>query len=308
MRVHGFEHEALLYAGDADFAEQTARFVRDGLAADEPVLVMAGAPKIALLRDALGADADAVRFEDMEQVGRNPARIIPAWRDFADAGGDRPMRGIGEPIWAGRSSDELAECQTHESLLNIAFADAPAFRLLCPYDTAALDPDVIDEARRSHPLVSDGEVRWSSVSYRASSARAGFEKPLAPPPVGARELAFAIETIGRVRDMVAAEAASAGLEPDRAADLVLAASEAAANSVRHAGGQGTIHVWRAGDMFVCEIRDGGRIGDPMVGRIAPVPDPAGGQGIWLANHLCDLVQLRSFADGAVLRLHMRVAG
>ena len=67
----------------------------------------------------------------MEVIGRNPARIIPAWRRFVadhateDGGG---MRGIGEPIWAERALDELAECQLHEWLLNLAFA-ADSFRL-----------------------------------------------------------------------------------------------------------------------------------------------------------------------------------
>jgi anti-sigma regulatory factor (Ser/Thr protein kinase) len=308
VRVHGFEHEALLYAGDDEFVDQSVGFVREGVAAGEPVLVMVGARKIALLREALGADADAVHFGDMEEVGRNPARIIPAWRDFASAGGDVPMRGIGEPIWAGRSNDELVECQTHESLLNLAFADAGAFRLLCPYDTAALDADVIDEARRSHPLVSDGEVRWNSVSYRANTATSGFEKPLQPPPADARELRFGLESIAEVRALVAAEAAGAGLDAERAADFVLAASEAAANSVRHGGGHGTARVWRGEATLVCDVRDCGRLDDPLVGRVAPVPDPAGGEGVWIANHLCDLVQLRSFADGTVARLHVLLPG
>ncbi|HKP90763.1 MAG TPA: anti-sigma factor RsbA family regulatory protein [Thermoleophilaceae bacterium] len=304
MRVQGFEHEALLYAGDDEFVELTSGFVREGLAQGEPVLVMVGARKIGLLREALGADAGAVRFGDMEEVGCNPARIIPAWRDFADEDADRPMRGVGEPIWAGRSSDELVECQTHESLLNLAFADAPAFRLLCPYDASALPPEVIDEARRSHPLVSDGEVRWTSVAYRANTATAGLEKPLGSPPDDARELGFGLESIGDVRSLVGAEAAAAGLEAERAADLVLAASEAAANSIRHGGGHGTLRIWRGERTLVCDIRDSGRIGDPLAGRVAPVPD--GGRGIWLANHLCDLVQLRTHADGAVARLHMRL--
>jgi anti-sigma regulatory factor (Ser/Thr protein kinase) len=301
-----FEHEALLYAGDEDFVDQTAAFVRDGVAAGEPVLVMVREPRLAMLRDALGDDAAAVRFEDMEAVGRNPARIIPAWREFADSGGDRPRRGVGEPIWAGRSSDELVECQTHESLLNLAFADTPAFRLLCPYDTATLDPEVIDEARRSHPLVSDGEVRWTSVAYRANTTSSAFEKPLAPVPDGVEETAFAIETLGELRELVGAAATAAGLDPDRTADLVLAASEAAANSIRHAGGHGTIRTWRSNGSLVCEVRDGGRLDDPLVGRVAPMPGPAGGRGIWLANQLCDLVQLRSFGTGTTVRLHMRL--
>ena len=31
-----------------------------------------------------------------------------------------------------------------------------------------------------------------------------------------------------------------------------------------------------------------------------------GFGLWLANQLCDLVQIRSFADGSVVRLHLRL--
>jgi anti-sigma regulatory factor (Ser/Thr protein kinase) len=307
VRGQGFQHEALLYAGDDEFVAHAAGFVREGLAAGEPALVMVGPRKIALLREALGADADAVQFGDMERAGRNPARIIPAWREFADGGGDRPMRGIGEPIWAGRSCDELVECQTHESLLNLAFADASGFRLLCPYDTAALDSDVIDEARRSHPLVSDGEVRWTSVAYRSNTATAGLEKPLLPPPADAREFDFAIETIAEMRELVAAEAVRAGIDTERASDLVLAASETAANSVKHGGGRGTTRVWSEEHALICEVRDGGRMENPMVGRVTPPSDPSGGRGIWLANHLCDLVQLRSFADGTVVRLHMRLS-
>src|SRR5213078_2999554 len=105
---------------------------------------------------ALGDDANRVTFADMAKVGANPARIIPAWKAFAaDAAGTaarRPFRGIGEPIWAGRSADELIECQRHEALLNLAFVDTPGFRLLCPYDVSSLGPDVLDEARRSHPI------------------------------------------------------------------------------------------------------------------------------------------------------------
>ena len=97
----------------------------------------------------------------MEVVGRNPARIIPAWSRFvADhAGSGGGMRGIGEPIWAGRTDAELSECQLHESLINLAFAAADDFRLICPYDTDALPEDVIAEARRSHPVVSRTTAR-----------------------------------------------------------------------------------------------------------------------------------------------------
>jgi hypothetical protein len=48
------------------------------------VLVVSAA-RIGLLRSAIGGDADRVAFADMADVGANPARIIPARRDFVAA-------------------------------------------------------------------------------------------------------------------------------------------------------------------------------------------------------------------------------
>jgi hypothetical protein len=151
----GFRHEALLYAGEDGFIEATLPWIRDAVAAGEPILVVVSAARIARLREELGSEAERVTFADMADVGTNPARIIPAWRAFVDthAGQGRRLRGIGEPIWAQRSPDELVECQRHEALLNLAFAGAEAFWLLCPYDVDALDSDVIEKAHRSHPTV-----------------------------------------------------------------------------------------------------------------------------------------------------------
>ena len=36
----------------------------------------------------------------------------------------------------------------------------------------------------------------------------------------------------------------------------------------------------------------------------PVLDQPGGRGLWLANQLCDLVQVRTFELGNVVRIHM----
>lgn len=63
----------------------------------------------------------------MEELGRNPARIIAAWRDYiGDQARGQRVRGIGEPIWPGRRSAVLVESQHHEALLDLAFADTDA--------------------------------------------------------------------------------------------------------------------------------------------------------------------------------------
>src|SRR5207244_2662029 len=93
------------------------------------------------------------------------------------------FRGIGEPIWAGRSPAELVECHRHESLLNLAFAGSPAWWLLCPYDTATLDAAVLEEARATHPLVyEDGVERPSPAYVGLEVVTAPFREPLPEPP------------------------------------------------------------------------------------------------------------------------------
>ena len=298
-----FSHEALLYDGLDGFLAGTVPFLREGLDAGEPMLVAVGAPKIAALHAALGAEADRIAFEDMAVLGHNPARIIPAWDDFASVNltPSTPMRGIGEPIWAERSATELVECQLHEALLNVAFADARGFRLLCPYDTSALDGSVIHEACSSHPLV-DGE---RSLAYRdAELLLAPFESPLPPPPATARLLGFELDSLVDVRRLVEHSARRAGLDEDREQDLVLAVGELATNSVRHGGGRGIVRIWRTDIALVCEVRDRGHIADPLVGRRKPRHAQMGGRGLWIANRVCDLVQVRSNAQGTAVRVHM----
>jgi anti-sigma regulatory factor (Ser/Thr protein kinase) len=308
VRTTDFAHEALLYAGDDGFLEGTMPFVREGLAAGEPMLLVLSAAKIERIRGELNGDCERILFADMDEVGDNPARIIPAWRRFLDeqATEGRAARGIGEPIWGARSPDELVECHLHESLLNLAFADAPAFRLLCPYDTTTLDEDVIEEARRSHPYLVENGTRRISPSYRGLEAIATpFADPLPAPPASVQELDFDRESLGTLRHLLAARAAEAGFGEARTKDLVLAVNEVATNSVRHGGGAGTLRVWVGTRWLVCEIEDRGRIDDPMVGREEPKSDRLEGRGLWIANQVCELVQVRTFATGSLVRLHMR---
>ena len=140
MRIlahEGFSHEALFYTGDDDFLDATLGFIREGLAGDEAMLVVVSATKIAKLKAELGADAGRVGFGDMTAIGTNPARIIPAWRDFVDEQGvdGRPLRGIGEPIWAGRtrpswpSANATSRCSTWPSPIPVrGVCSAPTTR------------------------------------------------------------------------------------------------------------------------------------------------------------------------------------
>ena len=305
-----FRHEALLYSGWAEFVAGTVPFIRGGLEAGEPVLVVESAAKIDMLRMALGQDSREVLFADMAEVGANPARIIPAWHDFvsrhADSG--RRLRGIGEPIWKGRSDDELIECQRHESLLNVAFGRGLPWWLMCPYDTGNLDGAVIDEARRSHEYVTERASgnKPSEVFRGLEASGAPFEAPLTEPGTSVRQLVFTSADLVAVRNLVSRHARAARLTPARAAELVTAVNEIATNSVRHGGGSGSLRLWQERSSMVCEIRDKGRFDSPLADRQRPSRDITAPRGLWLANQLCDLVQIRSLPEGTVVRLHKRL--
>jgi hypothetical protein len=53
------------------------------------------------------------------------------------------------------------------------------------------------------------------------------------------------------------------------------------------------------------IRDGGRFDKPLADRQRPSRNIAGPRGLWVANQLCDLVQIRTLPEGTVVRLHKR---
>jgi len=289
----GFLHDAFVYIDDEEFVRHTATFLREGVTAGEVVLAALPEPRIALLREVLGSSADQVAFIDITDAGRNPARIIPLWRNLLDQHPHRAVRGIGEPAYKGRSEAGFEEAKLHEALLNVAFEHAGPFRLRCPYDaavvSAALDP------MENHPFVH--------ADPRTEVASTIFRTPLPAVPEDAERMEFGLAELTEVRHWVNARARKGGLSADRIDDLALALHEVCTNSIRFGGGRGALSLWTADGSLICEVTDQGHIDDLLVGRVLPPVEGIGGRGVWLANQLCDLVQLRSGTGFTQVRLH-----
>jgi anti-sigma regulatory factor (Ser/Thr protein kinase) len=308
-----FRHEALFYRDVAAYVADTADYVREGLAADEAVLVAVVEERARWLREELGADGAGVEFLDMAEKGRNPARLIPAWQEFVERNTARGtgMRGIGEPVFPGRSDLEIRQCRLHEHLLNTAFAPGPAWRLLCPYDVTNLQAEAIEDIARAHPTVrgAPSEPRPEIDGYDARAARealAVMPPDLGPPLYSA---SFGMDGLPALRHAIRARAGLLGLHgPDVVADFVLVADELACNSVLHGGGRGRLALWAYDGHAVCEVRDEGLISDPLVGRRRPdLSSGIGGAGLWAANQLCDLLLIHSTPDsGTAVRAYLPV--
>ena len=304
LDLPGFRHEALFYADDEELLAGVLPAIREALVRDAGVLIALPRPSARVVSESLGPAAGDVTFADMELLGRNPGRIIPAWRDFVrvHAGDGNPPLGIGEPAWDGRSDAELVECSRHETLLNVAFSPGPAWRLLCPYDASRLAADVLDRARRNHPHVVEHGAEAPHTYHREIPG----DDPLPDPGGEPAELRFGLGDLVRIREFVTARGAGAGMPPPRLADLVLAVDELATNTMRYTQSGGVLRAWQEDDRVLFEVEDDGHIADPLAGGELPPPDRPGGRGLWLVNQLCDLVQLRSSPGRSVVRVHMQV--
>jgi anti-sigma regulatory factor (Ser/Thr protein kinase) len=298
-----FVHPALFYRDALEYLAGTVPFIRAGLAAGEPVAVSVPGPNVELLRGALGAEAERVRFMDMTVLGRNPGRIIPGvLRAFADAHPDGPVRIIGEPIWAGRSDAEYPACAQHEALINLAFAGRPV-TILCPYHATDLDPSVLADAAVTHPVLIDHRGQRSSDRYDPLQIVAGYNRPL-PAPAHAQSVGFDFATVTDARRFAVHTARRLRLSEARIPDLELAVSELAANSIKYGGGGGTVSVWADNRHLICQVDDRGHLTDPLAGRVPTQPDSTSGRGLLLINHVADLVRVHSTPGTTAIRIHL----
>lgn len=297
-----FMHPALLYRGGEEYLAGTVGFIRGGLEEDEPVAVSVPAVNLALLRDALGADGEAVQWMDMTVEGRNPGRIIPGvLRAFADAHPARRVRIIGEPIWAGRSALEYPACVQHEALINAAFAGREV-TILCPYDTAALPAHVLADAHATHPVVIDSSGEKDSGAYDPDRIVAAYNQPPPEPPAAATVFDFDGVTLTPTRYLAVDHARRAGMTAARLIDFELVIAETTTNSVVHGGGSGRLTLWLDGDRMCCQVRDSGHITDPLAGRLPAPPRRVGGRGLLIVNQLADLVRVHTGPQGTVLHI------
>lgn len=94
-----------------------------------------------------------------------------------------------------------------------------------------------------------------------------------------------------LRAALAAHADHLGAGTVEIENLLIVASELAANAVRHGGGVGRVRLWRDARLLRCEVSDQGPgMADPNMGTVRPDSTTLGGRGLWISRQLCaDLV-------------------
>jgi DNA-binding NarL/FixJ family response regulator len=160
-------HEALVYSTVEEFLAATLPFIHEGLAGEEPLLVVTKKANLGALREALDADAGRVDFFDSTVWYRSPPQTIEAYDRYVrmrlEEGAER-VRIIGEPVWPTTSARAVAEWKRYESALNVAWASTPT-GVVCPYDANQLPEDIVIDAKRTHPVLRTGRGTRPSPHY-----------------------------------------------------------------------------------------------------------------------------------------------
>lgn len=298
-------HHRLVYSIDQDLVAAATSFLAAGISAGAPMLAVLAAAKRDAVTTELGPEAARVQWMDPLGWYTFPAHALRRAAEFRRDASRPPVRLLGEPIWAGRSPLEVREWSRYEALLNVAFPDTPT---LCAYDSRTVDPQIIADTGYTHPVLLDGRQAGvpSETFLDATAFSARCDAYALPPPTGAGPaLSFGIENLGLVRRYAADLAARAGLDHERAADVVTIVNEAATNAVEHGGGRGTARIWTDESRLIIEVTSPEGPGiDPLAGHLPPDPHGRRGRGMWMIRQLADLVELRPDQPGATVRMHL----
>jgi anti-sigma regulatory factor (Ser/Thr protein kinase) len=305
----GFVHSALFYHSQQEYLDFVSRFVVDGLAAGEPVLVAVPGDKLALLRDEVfrrrnGSTAE-LRMADITEVARNPSRFLAMEGDFVARYPDRRVRIVSQLVWPGRSAAEALACVQHEALVNGEFQGHDVTGL-CLYDASRLDEDVLEDARATHPLLWKCGSVYHSTDYAPDRALARCNQPLSTNPGAVTYTVRESADLRPARSFAVSYAGWVGLSQDGVEELQLIATELASNSLLYTDGECQLALWRQNEHLVCEARDSGRFDDPLVGLRPPGDTGTASRGLFLVNAMADLVRTHTATTGTTIQAYLRV--
>jgi anti-sigma regulatory factor (Ser/Thr protein kinase) len=304
-------HRALIVGSDAALVAGAETFVRDGLAAGEPVAVVCTPATAELLQPVLSEHAGVTWTDWSDVFGSGAAAAVTAVRRLAerhrgDDGG--PVRVVLE-LQPGDDPDGWREWQRYEAVLDHEVGSEPVLTL-CVTDTRRVPRELVETARATHPVLRVAGRDEPNPHHRDPAAY------LASLPVPSEPLedtepllhADSVRDLRGLRRALADRAADADLAPSSAPaleDFLLAVDEMTTNALRHGRPPVSLRLWANGQRLVCTITDrGAGFEDPFIGY-----GPAhgtdlslGGMGLWLARQLCDHVDISPDGDGVHVRL------
>jgi anti-sigma regulatory factor (Ser/Thr protein kinase) len=293
-------HSAFVYDSEDEYVARSVRFLREGLEAGEGAIVANLRPGLAAMREALGSDADQVRFVDVSSTYTRPAQTLAAYHQvYAEQLQETPsLRAVGD-VQFGLDPEEWDLWTGYEAVLNRSFGHLPVW-VLCSYDANKAPDPILEGVTQTHPEVVTDDGWKMSADYEDPDGLLRRLTPEPTPLADLRPIPFG-RNLEEFRERLASELITEKVAESKILDMLVAASEVAKNAREHGGGMEQVRVGRAEGRFVCEVVDRG-IGfdDPAAGYLAPREGV--GRGLWIARQLAWLIEFFRSPSGFTARI------
>jgi anti-sigma regulatory factor (Ser/Thr protein kinase) len=296
------EHQALVYGDVPELVDTAGPVLRASVTSGEHVAAIVDETVESGLRNRLGRAAEHIEFISPREVFSLPVQTMVATRrrDAQALTQHRRVTMLGQhQPWLLTS--ELA---WWDAAFNLVLAELPITLLCaCPAEAAAASRIV----RHTHPWLCTGGEVVSNPQYRDPFAVLAEYPPGAPPALGPCDVSLSFRSndeLAELRRHVRRYGQAAGLGQDRIADLVVAVSELAANSIEHGGGHGTVEVWLGPGTLTVDVCDSGRIDHPLPGLRLPPATSHRGRGLWLGRELSDDMHVWCSETGTGVRVRV----
>lgn len=293
-------HSAFVYGSQDEYLTRAAPFLKAGLEAGEGAIVAHTRPGLAMMREALGADAADVTFVDVSSAYTRPARTLAAYHKvYAQQLQKTPKLRAVADVQFGVDPHEWDLWTGYEAVFNRSFGHLPAW-VLCSYNANGTPDRIIEGVWQTHPEVVDRNAWATSELYEDPDH---LLRRITPPPEELPQLMSipAGRDVEQFRERLAPELIAAGLGEVKTLDMLLAASEIATNALQHGAGIEDVRGGLVNGRFVCEITDRGPgFDDPAAGYLAPRDGI--GSGLWVARQLTWRIEFLRSPKGFTARI------
>ena len=304
----GFRHGALVYGSQDEYVACAVPFLTEGLEAGEGAIVAHTKPGLALMREALGADAAHVTFVDVSSAYTRPARTLASYHHvYVEQLGKSPSLRVVADVQFGLDPAEWDLWTAYEAVFNRSFEHLPAW-VVCTYNANGTPDPIIDGVWRTHPEVHAGDTWHTSDRFEDPDELLGALTPEPTPLSGLRSIGFGRD-LEEFRDGLARVLAAEKVSDATVLDMLLAAVldrvlgdlRGGEEHVEHGGGVADVRVGHADGRFVCEVVDRGNgFDDPVAGYL--VPREGTGTGLWVARQLAWRVEFFRSPQGFTVRI------
>jgi anti-sigma regulatory factor (Ser/Thr protein kinase) len=300
------EHAAGYHRSDADLLAQLVPLAAAGLERGEPVAVALRPGTEWALHEELGRPPGLIPLSRPDGSDSTSGQTVAARRALELRELTSSTGGAVTLLTEHLASLDGADGRTEfDAAVNVALAELPV-RMTCFYPELPLHLEILDGARRNHPLLLVSGQMLHNPEHRYPRDVLAMRPAPAPALLGPPDhrMTFSAWQLHEVRSAVEAALLEADYGPTRAEDLVLAVNEVATNAVEHGAPEAELAIWtRTSGELVCEVHDHGVLSDPLPGLQAPHPSDPRGRGVWIARQLCDSLHVWADRRGTHVRMH-----